>query len=137
MSEMLYQAVLFDVGSEPGNHWFYGTTNSIVGKVGHAKARDDGRDPIVVRMRGDGQFKGHLEIFRRPCNCPLHIVMGKEQCEREIAWWDAHAADRLPASELFRLSRDAKDALYWFARNNPRSMAVMDWMERESAKCTA
>jgi hypothetical protein len=131
MREMPYQAVLFDMGTdEPVTHFFYATTNSIVVKVGYAKTRDDGQDAIAARMKRDGQFKGHLEIWRIPCNCPLHIVMGRKQCEREISWWDAHAVDRLPASELCRPSHDVRTALYFRARNDPRAMAVMNWLEQ-------
>jgi hypothetical protein len=138
MHEALYQAMLFDDGADdPATHWFYATTNSLAVKVGYTKTRDDGRDAISMRMKRDGQFKGHIEIWRIPCNCPLHIVLGKKHCQREIDWENAHAADRLRASEQYRPSADVLMALLFRARGDVRAMAALDWLKRHGMRDTA
>lgn len=131
MREAPYQAVLFDVpSSEHITHFFYTTTNSIVVKAG--MARDVDR-----RMKRDRQFRGHLLIWKQPCNCVPHFINGKRKCEQEIAWENAHAIDRLPDSEHYRASRDILTALYWKARSSPRAMAVLAWLERHAMGRTA
>ena len=130
MRQTHYQPVLFDLGPQPITHFFYTTTNSITVKAGMAAN-------VEKRMRRDGQFKGHVLIWRRPCGCVPHLVNGRRKCEQELAWERAHAEDRLPGSEQYRPSEEIKATLYWMARSSLRAMAVMDWLERHSVARTA
>lgn len=122
MRDMPYQPFLFDPGPDPVTHYFYATTNSLVVKVGMAKNTEK-------RMKRDRQFKGHVLIWRISCNCTPHLVGGHRKCERELRWENAHAADRLPASEHYRPSDFIMQALRWPARGDERAAAVLDWLE--------
>lgn len=122
MRDMPYQAMLFDPGDEPVTHYFYATTNSVAVKVGMAKNAEK-------RMKRDKQFKGHVLIWKIPCNCTPQMINGHRKCEREIRWENTLAADRLPASEQYRPSDDIMQALRWRARGDARAMAALDWLE--------
>lgn len=124
MRDIPYQAMLFGFGDEsPITHFFYATTNSVAVKVGMAKNVDN-------RMKRDRQFRGHVLIWKIPCNCVPALIGGHKKCEREIRWENAHTVDRLPASEQYRPSDFIMQALWWRARGNPRAEAVLHWLEQ-------
>ena len=131
MRDVPYQAMLFEEGEdEPFTHFFYATTNSITVKVGMAGQPGKLDQPVEKRMKRDGQFKGHILIRAIPCNCTPRIVMSRKKCQREIDWENAHAADRLPASEQYRPSADVYTALRFMAGRDRVAMAALDWLRR-------
>lgn len=128
MPETLYQAVLFS-GYDPPSHFFYVVTDFSSKKCGQAADVDK-------RMK-DRQLKGRTLVGKIPCDCPLQRdSKGREYCQREIAWANAHRKLRLPASEWFQNEPDEWELRYLFG-DNPRSLAVIDRMERNARRDVA
>lgn len=134
MRDVPSQLQLFPDDDEPPIlHFFYATTNSAVVKVGMAKNTGEGKlQSVEKRMKRDAQFKGHVPIWAIPCSCTPRIVMGRKKCESEIAWENAHAADRLPASEHYRPfgATSVWTALRFAAGQDQRAIAVLEWLKK-------
>lgn len=126
MREVPFQAMLFDISEdEKFTHFFYASTNSVVVKVGMS-------EDVDKRMKRDRQFKGHVLICKVSCDCPRSRMGGKSKCDREVAWENAHAASRLPASEQYRYSDDVYTALRFMCGRERRALAALEWFRQHA-----
>jgi len=115
-----YQGVLFEVAAQP-SHWFYGTTNVAVFKIGSSKD--------VARRMKSPEFKGHKLVFRVLCSCPRE----GDECERETWFGRVFAKYRLSSSEQYWCVPDTDSCVEGIVGSDKRGRAVLAWMHQVKA----
>jgi hypothetical protein len=134
MREADYQAVLFETTEPKPTHLHYGTWSSAPEvKVGMTAVG------VERRMKRDGQFKGHSVVFQRPApiDCEVHIEYGKKKCDWERNWERAHAHDRIPGTEKYRITEDIVTAMGFMVGTDAKGRAALEWIRRYGLGQTA